>query len=60
MKAAEIFNIFITEMKVFNIFNHLLQTCCNSKTAATRIHTIEHIENYSLIGRVLKIALHHG
>ena len=42
------------------IFDHLFQTCCDRKAATAWIDTIKHIKNYSLIGWVLKIALHHG
>ena len=60
MKASEIFDIIVCKMKIFNIFDHLFQTCCDRKAATAWIDTIKHIKNYSLIGWVLKIAVHHG
>lgn len=59
-KAAQILNICVCKSQILNIFNYLLQSCTDSKTASAWVITVKHVEYDSLVSWVLKIPLHHG
>ena len=59
-KTAKIFDICVCKSQILNIFNYLLQSCTDSKTASAWVITVKHVEYDSLVSWVLKIPLHHG
>ena len=59
MKTSEVIDVFRAEMKIFDILDHLFQTCSNCETASARVDTIKHIKDNGLVGWVLEITLHH-
>ena len=60
MKSSQIINILFGKMKIFYIFNHLLQPGGNGETAAAGVGAVKHIEDDSLVCGVFEIPLHHG
>ena len=59
--SAKQSNIVFTECKRFEVFDKLLNTCHNRKTAAIGHGTVEHIENsLAVCHTVVEIALSHG
>ena len=59
--AAQIFNIFLREVQIFNVMNDLFQSGSNGITAVTGIGTVKGIKNNSfIVVFVFKVALHHG
>ena len=60
VKVAKIINILFCKVKIFDVFDHLLQTGTDSECAATGIVSVKHVKNYGLIRRIFKITLHHG
>ena len=59
-KTTKIFNVCVCKSQILNIFNYLLQSCTDSKTASAWVITVKHVEYDSLVSWVLKIPLHHG
>ena len=60
IQAAKISHIFFCKTKIFDIFDHLLQSGCNGKAASAGIGTVKHIKNHGLVCRVFEVTLHHG
>ena len=60
VKPSQIINILFGKMKIFYIFNHLLQPGGNGETAAAGVGAVKHIEDDSLVCGVFEIPLHHG
>ena len=59
--GAQISNVFLGEVQITNIFDHLLQTGCNGKAAAVRDTAEENIKvGDAILQRSLKIAVGHG
>ena len=59
--ASEICDIAFIEMKIPDIFNHLIQSGADGKPVSVRIVPVKHIENDGFIGVFFfKISLHHG
>ena len=44
-EASQIIDIFIAEMQIFNIINHLIQTGCDRIAAAAGIFAVKRIKN---------------
>ena len=59
IKTSEVINIFCFKVKILDILDHLLQTCCDREASSAWIDTIEHVEDNSLVGWVFEITLHH-
>ena len=59
-KPSQIIYIFIGEIQVFDIVDHLFQPCADGISIITRVGAEKHIKDHFLVLPFDVISLHHG
>ena len=59
-ETSQIIHIFIGEIKIFDVIDHLFKSCADRISVITRILTEENVKDDLLLLPLGIIALHHG